>query len=69
MQETGTHDDPTIWLLERHIQSIASQVPQYFARMRATSVHMRAIFVSDGMPGYWLMIKPPILAGVALSCD
>ena len=38
---------------------------------------MRAIFVSDGMPGYWLTINPAdlnspiivILAGVALSCD
>ena len=69
VQETGTHDDPTIRLLERHIQSIASQVPQSFARLRAARVHMRTIFVSDGMPGYWLMIKPPILAGVALSCD
>jgi hypothetical protein len=77
VQETGTHDNPTIRLLERHIQSIASQVPQSFARMRAARVHMRAIFVSDGMPGYWLTINPAdlnspivvILAGVALSCD
>jgi hypothetical protein len=35
VHETGTHNDPTIRLLERHIQSIASQVPQSFALMRA----------------------------------
>ena len=77
VQETGTHDDPTIRLLERHIQSITSQVPQSFTCMRAARVHMRAIFVSDGMPGYSLTVNPAdlnspiivILAGVALSCD
>jgi hypothetical protein len=75
--ETGTHNDPTIRLLERHIQSIASKVPQSFALMRAARVHMRALFVSHGMPGYWLTINPAdlnnpiviVLAGVSLSCD
>jgi hypothetical protein len=45
--------------------------------MRAARVHMRALFVSDGEPGFWLTINPadlncPIvvsLAGVSLSCD
>ena len=77
VHETGTHNDPTIQLLERHIQSIASQVPQSFALMRAARVQMRAIFISDGMPGYWLTINPAdlnspivvLLAGVSLSCD
>ena len=77
VHETGTHNDPTIRLLERHIQSIASQVPQSFALMRAARVQMRAIFISDGMPGYWLTINPAdlnspivvLLAGVSLSCD
>ena len=50
--ETGTHNDPTIRLLERHIQTIASKVPQSFALMRAARVHMRALFVSHEMPGY-----------------
>jgi hypothetical protein len=75
--ETNTYNDPTILLLERHIQSIASQVPQSFALMRAARLHMRAMFVSDGMPGYWLTINPAdlnspiviVLAGVTLSCD
>src|SRR6267378_4843118 len=75
--ETGTHNDPTIRLLERHIQTIASKVPQSFALMRAARVHMRALFVSHGMPGYWLTINPadltcPIvvtLTGVTLSSD
>jgi len=35
VHETGTHNDPTIQLLEHHIQSIASKVPQSFALMRA----------------------------------
>ena len=43
VHETGTHNDPTIQLLERHIQSIASQVPQSFALMRAARVQMRAL--------------------------
>jgi len=33
VHETGTHNDPTIQLLEYHIQSIASKVPQSFAFM------------------------------------
>lgn len=77
VHETGTHNDPTIRLLECHIQSIASQVSQSFALMRAARVQMRAIFIGDGMPGYWLTINPAdlnspivvVLAGVSLSCD
>jgi hypothetical protein len=32
--EPNSHNDLTIWLLERHIQSIASQLPQSFALIR-----------------------------------
>jgi len=77
VQETGTHNDPTIQQLERQVQSIASHVPQSFALMRAARVHIRALFVSSGMPAFWLTVNPAdlnspivlILAGVALSCD
>jgi len=31
VHESNSHNDPAIRLLERHIQSIASQVPQSFA--------------------------------------
>jgi Helitron helicase-like domain at N-terminus len=77
VQETSSHSDPTIRQLERQIQTIASQVPQSFALMRAARVHMRALFVSDGVPGFWMTINPAdlscpmvvTLAGVTLSCD
>ena len=77
VQETNSHDDPIITQLENQIQTIASQVPQSFALMRAARVHMRALFVSDGVPGYWMTINPsdlscPLvitLAGVTLTCD
>jgi hypothetical protein len=77
VHETNSHNDPAIRLLERHIQSIAAQVPQSFALMRTARVHMRALFVGHGMPGVWLTINPadltcPIvvtLAGITLSSD
>ncbi|KAN0084918.1 hypothetical protein V8E54_001385 [Elaphomyces granulatus] len=53
----NSHNDLTIWLLERHIQSIASQLPQSFVLIR----------VARGP-----CLLPPIvvmLAGVTLSCD
>jgi len=75
--ETNTHNDPIILALERQIQTIASQVPQSFARMRANRTHMRALFVDWGMPAFWLTLNPadlrnPLvlkLAGVEISCD
>jgi helitron helicase-like protein/PIF1-like helicase len=77
VHETNTHNDPSIRLLERHIQSIAAQVPQSFALMRSARVHMRALFLSHGMAGVWLTINPAdltcpmvlTLAGVTLSSD
>jgi hypothetical protein len=51
VQETNKHNDPDIRLLERHIQSIASQVPQSFALVRAARVHMGLVFVW-GMSAY-----------------
>jgi hypothetical protein len=75
--ETGSHNDPTIRRLEGLIQTIASQVPQSFGRMRNMRSHMRALFVCLGMPAFWLTINPAdlknplvlILAGVDLSCN
>jgi len=77
VHDTNSHHDPAIRLLEHHVQSIASQVPQSFTLMRTARVHMRALFVSHGMAGVWLTINPadltcPIvvrLAGVTLSSD
>ena len=77
VQETNTHNDPDIGLLERHIQTIASQVPQSFALMRAARSQMRALFVCRGMAAYWMTVNPTdlnspiviLLAGVSLSCD
>jgi hypothetical protein len=58
IHETNTHNDPTIRLLERQIQAIASQVPQSFASMQSMRIHMQALFVSHGMPGFWMTINP-----------
>ena len=77
VHETNTHNDPTIRLLEGQIQTIASQVPQSFARAQNMRVHMRALFVSHGVPAFWMTINPadlknPLvlkLAGVELSSD
>jgi hypothetical protein len=40
--------------------------------MHAARVHMRALFVSGGMPGFWVTVNPadmnsPIV--VVLTCD
>ena len=77
VQETNKHSDQTIQLLERQIQTIASQVPQSFGRVRSARIHMRACIVSEGMPGIWFIINPadlknPLvlsLAGVDLSTE
>lgn len=75
--ENNSYSDSTIQQLEEQIQSIASQVPQSFARLRNVRNLIRASFVCDAMPAYWLTINPAdlrnplvlILAGIHLSCD
>ena len=77
IRETHTHNDPTIKLLERLIQTVASQVPQSFARMRTNRSYMQALLVCLGMAAFWLTINPADLrsvlvlklAGVEVSCD
>ena len=52
IHDKGTHDDPTIAVLERQIQNIASQIPQSFARMKRARQHLQALFVSLRMPAF-----------------
>jgi hypothetical protein len=67
--ETNTHNDPTIKLLGRQIQAIASHEKYKNA--------YTSLIVSDAMPGFWLTINPAdlknplvlMLAGIDLSSD
>ena len=50
--KTYTHSDSTIKLLKCLIQTIASQVSQFFARMRINRSYMQALLVTLGMAAF-----------------
>ena len=75
--KTYTHSDSTIKLLKCLIQTVASQVSQFFACMWINRSYMQALLVSLGMAAFWLIINSADfrsvlvlkLADVEVSCD
>ena len=75
--ETHTHSDSTIKLLKCLIQTVASQVSQFFARMQTNRSYMQALLVCYEMIVFWLIINSADLrsilmlklADIEVSCD
>jgi hypothetical protein len=77
IQETGKFQDPAISMLLKRMDCVANHVPQSYARMQSMRLHMRGLFVSEGMPAFWITLNPSdlksplvlVLAGIEQTFD